>query len=397
VRWLKQVVEITLMNLGNILQRLGVSLVVVIGIAGVVGVLVSVLSMAQGFRHTLVSTGHEDRVLLLRLGSDAEASSSVAREEAPLLAGLAGIARDSVGEPLASTELVVIVELPRKGETDPNYVPLRGVQSAAFAVRDEFKLIEGRRFEPGLREVIVGKKAAREFAGLTVGSKLSLRETDWTVVGIFETRGDVHESEIWSDAEVAMATFRRNGFQSVTAKLSDFSDAGLEAFKSKVKSDPRLAVHVQRESEYYSKQSQDLVILINVLGYAVAAFMAIGAIFGALNCMYSAIASRQVEIAILRALGFGALPVVVSVLVEALFLSLVGGVVGGALAYAYCNGTTLSTMNFNTFSQVAFDFQVTPKLLVQGLGWALLIGLVGGLFPTIRAARRSITAGLRAL
>jgi putative ABC transport system permease protein len=385
------------MNLRNLPQRLRISLVVVIGIAGVVGVLVSVLSMAQGFRHTLVSSGHADRVLLLRLGSDAEASSSISREEAPLLAGLAGIARDSAGKPLASTELVVMVDLPRKGETDPNYVPLRGVQPAAFAVRDEFNLIEGRRFEPGLREVIVGKKAAREFAGLTVGSKISLRETEWTVVGIFETEGDVHESEIWSDAEVAMTTFRSNGYQSVTAKLSDFSNAGLEAFKSRVKSDPRLSIHMQREPEYYGKQSQDLVILINILGYTVATFMASGAIFGALNCMYSAIASRQVEIAILRAVGFGALPVVVSVLVEALLLSLVGGVVGGALAYAYCNGTTLSTMNFSTFSQVAFDFQVTPSLLVQGLGWALLIGLVGGLFPAMRAARRSITAGLRAL
>jgi hypothetical protein len=245
--------------------------------------------------------------------------------------------------------------------------------------------VEGRPFERGLREVIVGQKAARQFAGLSVGSRIGFRDSDWTVVGIFTTGGDVHESEIWSDTEVTMSAFRREGYQSVTARLADGSAEGLQAFKDSVSSDPRFSIAVLREPEYYAKQASVLSTLINVLGYTVAGFMAIGATFGALNCMYSAIASRQVEIATLRAIGFGALPVVVSVMIEALVLALLGGAVGGALAYVYCDGFSLSTLNFNTFSQVAFDFRVTRELLVQGFVWALAIGLAGGFLPAVRA------------
>jgi len=363
----------------------------------VVGVLVAVLAMSEGFRYTLASTGRSDRVIMLRAGSDAELSSGVARDQAVLLAALPGVARDDTGRPQASAELVVMVDLPRKGETDPNNVPFRGVQRAAFAIRDEARLIEGRRFEPGIREVIVGRKAAAQFAGLAVGSRIAFRDSDWTVVGIFASDGDVHESEIWADAEVAMSAFRRTGYQSVTARLADGSDAGLAAFRNSVGRDPRFSITVLREPEYYAKQATVLSTLINVLGYTVATFMAIGATFGALNCMYSAIASRQVEIATLRAIGFGGAPVVVSVMMEALVLSLVGGAVGGGLAYVYCDGATLSTLNFNTFSQVAFDFRVTPGLLVRGLVWALVIGAAGGLLPAVRAARIPVTEALRTL
>ena len=392
---LNQVVQITLINLRTIPSRLGTSLVVVVGIAGVVGVLVSVLAMAEGFRHTLSSTGRPSRVIMLRAGSDSELSSGVAREQAVLLGSLPGLARDPAGRPLVSAELVVMVDLPRKGQDDPNNVPFRGVQPTALALRDEVRVIEGRPFTRGVREVIVGRKAAGQFAGLELGSQIAFRDSDWTVVGIFQSGGDVHESEIWADAEVAMSAFRRQGFQSVTATLADGSDAGLARLKEVIARDRRLSITVLREPEYYAKQASILSRLIGVLGYSVAVFMAIGATFGALNCMYSAITSRQVEIATLRAIGFGGAPVVASVMIEALVLALVGGVVGGALAYVYCDGATLSTLNFNTFSQVAFDFRVTRELLLQGLLWALVIGLAGGMLPAIRAARLPVTAALR--
>jgi len=395
MRWLRQTGAITLLNVRNIPQRLGASLVVVIGIAGVVGVLVSVLAMAEGFHHTLASTGRANRVILLRSGSDAELSSSVPRDQATLLAYLPGGARDAGGRPLASAELVVMVDLPRKGESHPNNVPFRGVQPGAFAVRDEIRIVEGRAFDRGVREVVVGRKAAQQFAGLSVGSRIAFRDSDWTVVGTFESGGDVHESEIWADAEVALSAFRRHGFQSMTVALADGSDASLAALREAISRDPRVAIAVFREPEYYARQAKVLSNLINVLGYTVAAFMAVGATFGALNCMYSAIASRQVEIATLRAIGFGGAPVVVSVMIEALLLALLGGITGGTLAYVYCDGASLSTLNFNTFSQVAFDFRVTPRLLAQGLGWALVIGAMGGLFPAIRAARLPVTVALR--
>ena len=370
---------------------------VVVGIAGVAGVLVSVLAMSEGFHHTLASTGRPGRVIMLRAGSDAELSSGVAREQATVLANLPAIARSPGGQPLASAELVVMVDLPRKGESHPNNVPFRGVQPAAFAIRDELRLLEGRPFKRGVREVIVGRKAAQQFAGLTVGSSIAFRDSDWTVVGIFETGGDVHESEIWADAEVAMSAFRRQAYQSVTATLADGSAPGLEALRETIGRDRRLSINVLREPEYYAKQAKTLATLINVLGYTVSAFMAVGATFGALNCMYSAIATRQVEIATLRALGFSGGPVVVSVMIEALALAFLGGVIGGTLAYVYCDGASLSTLNFNTFSQVAFDFRVTPWLLGQGLLWAVLIGAVGGLLPAIRAARLPVTAALRTM
>jgi putative ABC transport system permease protein len=397
MRLLTQIAAITAMNLRNLPQRAGTSLVVIVGIAGVVGVLVAVLAMAEGFRHTLASTGRGDRVIMLRAGSDAELSSGVGRDQATLLAALPGVARDAAGRPEASAELVVMVDLPRRGERHPNNVPFRGVQPAAFAIRNEVRLIEGRRFEPGVREVVVGRKAAAQFEGLAIGSRIAFRDSDWTVVGVFTSGGDVHESEIWADSEVALSAFRRTGFQSVTARLADGSDAGLAAFRDSVARDRRFSISVLREPEYYAKQATVLSTLINVLGQTVAAFMAIGAAFGALNCMYSAIASRQVEIGTLRAIGFGGTPVVASVVIEALLLALVGGAVGGALAYVYCDGASLSTLNFSTFSQVAFDFRVTPGLLLRGLGWALVIGLAGGLPPAVRAARIPVTDALRTL
>jgi len=312
-----------------------------------------------------------------------------------LIGNLPGIARSETGMPLTSAELVVVADLPRKGDMEPSNVPFRGVQPMGLRLRPEFHLVEGRPFSPGVREVIVGRKAAQQFEGLTPGARIAFRDSDWVVTGIFETGGDVHESEVWADTEAALSAFRRPSFQSVTANLADASDAGLQALKDRVSSDPRLSIAVYREPEYYAKQAKTLATLINVLGYTVAVFMAIGASFGALNCLYSAIASRQVEIATLRALGFGGTPVVISVLAEALVLALIGGAAGGGLAYLYCNGASLSTLNFDTFSQVAFDFRVTPGLLLKGLGWALAVGLIGGLPPAFGAARQSIVSALQ--
>ncbi len=395
MRSLTRIAHVTAVNLLTIPQRLGTSLVIVIGIAGVVGVLVAVLAMAEGFRHTLAATGRLDRVIVLRAGSDSELSSGIPREQVTLLLNLPGVRRDAQSRPLASAEVNVMVELPGRASPEPNNVPFRGVQPAAFAIRDEIRIVEGRRFARGVREVVVGRKAARQFAGLEVGSRIAFRDSDWVVVGTFESGGDVHESEIWADAEVAMPAFRRETYQSVTATLADGTDAGVEALRELVRRDRRLAVNVLREPEYYAKQATILANLIGVLGYTVAAFMAVGALFGALNCMYSAIASRQVEIATLRAIGFGGAPVVVSVMIEALLLALLGGTIGGGLAWAYYDGATLSTLNFSTFSQVAFDFRVTPALLAQGFLWALAIGAAGGLPPAIRAARVPVTTALR--
>jgi putative ABC transport system permease protein len=394
-RALASAIQITAVNVLTLPQRVGPSLVVVVGIAGVVGVLVSVLSLAEGFRHTLASTGRGQRVILLRSGSDAEMSSGIGREQAALLASLPGIARDAGGRPLVTAELVVMVDLPRHGQTQPNNVPFRGVGPAAFAIRDEVRIAEGRHFARGVREVIVGRRAAGEFAGLRVGSRIAFRDSDWTVVGVFESGGDVHESEIWADAEVAASAFRRQNYQSLTAALADGSDAGFAALTEVIARDRRFSVSVLREPDYYARQSRTLSWLIEVLGYTVSVFMAIGATFGALNCMYMAIASRQVEIATLRAIGFGGFPVVVSVMVEALLLASIGGVIGGGLAYVYCDGASLSTLNFNTFSQVAFAFRVTPALLAKGLGWALVIGVLGGLLPAVRAATLPVTVALR--
>jgi putative ABC transport system permease protein len=385
---LKQIGHVTLLNLRTIPLRLGTSLVIVVGVAGVVGVLVSVLAMSEGFRHTLASTGRPDRVIMLRAGSDSELSSGVGRDQATLLGAIPGVTA-------TSAELVVMVDIPRVGEKDPNNVPFRGVQPTAFAIRDELRIVEGRAFTRGVREVIVGRKASRQFAGLDVGSHIAFRDSEWTVVGIFTSGGDVHETEIWADAEVALSAFRRTGFQSVTASLIDPSDAGLAALRETIARDRRLSINTLREPEYYAKQAKVLATLIDILGYSVAVFMAIGATFGALNCMYSAIASREVEIATLRAIGFGGAPVVVSVMIEALALALLGGAAGAALAYVYCDGASLSTLNFSTFSQVAFDFRVTRALIVRGLLGALAIGLAGGLLPAIRAARLPVTVALR--
>jgi putative ABC transport system permease protein len=394
-RWFSQAAAITSVNLRTIPERKGAALAAAFGIAGVVAVFVAVLSIGVGFRRTLTVSGSPDTAIVMRGGSDSEMMSGLLHQDTRVIADAPGILRTPEG-PAASSELFVIVDIPKRSTGTVANVPLRGVQPAAFTVRDRVKIVSGRRFELGKNEVIVGQAAAEQFAGLDVGSTLRWGENTWTVVGQFTADGSISESELWCDASVLQPAYRRGDtFQAVYAKLT--SPAAFTAFKDSLTTDPRLDVKVVREPDYYASQSQALSAIINFLGTLIAGLMAIGATFGALNTMYTAVASRTREIATLRALGFGASPVVVSILIESLALALAGGVVGAAAAYFAFNGYRASTINFQSFSQVAFAFAVTPPLLVGGIVIALLMGLVGGLFPAIRAARMPVITALREL
>lgn len=395
LRSLSQAFAVTAVNLMSLRERIGASAASVVGVAGVVAVFVAVLSIGEGFRAALVATGAPDTAIVFRAGTDTEMNSILGLEETKIVADTPGVLRTGEG-PAASAELFVVVDVPKRSTGTAANVPLRGVQPAAFAVRDKVRIVSGRRFEPGRNEIIVGAGAAGQFAGLDMGATLRWGENEWTVVGIFEAGGSVAESELWCDVRVLQPAYRRgDSFQSVYVKLA--SPDRFDEFKDALTTDPRLNVKVVRETEYYEEQSRLLTGIVRTLGTFVAGLMGIGAIFGALNTMYTAVAARTREIATLRAVGFGGGPVVVSVLVESLLLALGGGLLGAGLAYLAFNGYRTSTMNWRSFSQVAFSFAVTPGLLAQGIFYALLIGLVGGLFPAIRAARLPITAALREL
>lgn len=388
-----QVREIVLMNLRSIPQRLGASLVIVIGIAGVVGVLVAMLSMSAGLSRTLTATGADDRVVVIRGGANAELSSFLERGAATLIKQDPAVARGADGLPQASGELIVINEVPRRGQRTGANVSMRGVEPAGLGIRPELRIVEGRLFRPGLREVIVGAGAARQFEGLEVGGQLRLRGSSWLIVGVFET-GDAHDSELWTDAETTQGAFGRSGVSSVVLRLSSVD--AFEPLKQRLTNDPQLNVDVFRERDYYSAQSAGLTRQIGFLTTIIAIIMGFGALFGALNTMYSAVSARTAEIGTLRALGFGRLPVIASVMAEALILSLAGGLVGAGIAYALFNGYSVSTLG-SGFTQVAFNFAVTPGLVLQGLSWAIGIGFLGGLAPAVRAARLPVTTALRAL
>ena len=395
MRWLRQVWSVALLNLRTVPQRRGASLAAVAGVALVVMVFVAVLSIAEGFRRTMEGTGTADTAVILRSGSDSEMMSIMGRESAEIIAQGPGVLREG-GAPVASAELYVVVDVPKKTTGSAANVPLRGVQPMAARVRDEVKIIEGRMFEPGKNELIAGRSAVDHFAGLEVGTVHRWGENEWTVVGIFEAGGTVAESELWCDVRVLQPAYRRGeSFQAVYAKLE--TPGSFEGYKDALTRDPRLEVQVERESDFYYSQSKTLVGIIRGLGGLIAVLMGVGAVFGAVNTMYSAVAARTREIATLRALGFRAGPVVFSVLAESLALSVLGGVIGAVIAYFVFNGYKASTLNWSSFSQVAFSFAVTPGLLVEGVVYALLMGLVGGLLPAIRAARLPVAAALREL
>ena len=392
---LSQIVAVTGVNLRSIRERAGSSAVAIVGIAGVVVVLVSVLSIAEGFRVAMTKAGDPERVIVMRTGADTEMSSGFSGEDARLIMDTTGIKRGP-GGPLASAELFVIVNHPLAATgTDAN-VPLRGVSPNVLQVRPEVKIVEGRMFESGRNEIVVGRAASRQFANLSVGSNVRWGENTWQVVGIFDANGSVAESELWCDARVLQPAYRRgNSYQSVYARLE--SEDGFQAVKDAMTADPRLRVKVIREPEYYAEQSRVLQTVIRTVGFIIAGLMGVGAIFGAVNTMYSAVASRTREIATLRALGFQSLPVVVSVLAEAVLLSLIGGAVGDLIAYLAFDGYQTATMNWQSFSQIAFAFAVTPGLLMQAMLYATVIGLFGGLFPAWKAARMPVVTALREL
>lgn len=383
----------TRIGVASLPQRWGASSVIVVGIAGVVGVLVAMLSMGRGFQATVSGTGDEQTAIVLRGGSQAETNSVIMRDQVPLIATLPGIARDGEGRALMSPEVAQVVTLPARSDGSDVNVQFRGVGERAWDVHQHVRIVQGRTFNTGLREIVVGTAAQRQFRGLEVGGNVTLGSESWAVVGVFEASG-VHDSELWTDAEVLANTYRRNAWQSVNVRV-DGSD-GLAQFRSAMDGDPRLKLDVETTRAYYAKQSGQLNQLLTILGTVIGAIMAVGAVFGALNTMYAAVAGRAREIATMRAIGFRGLPVVVAVMLETMLLALLGGVLGGLLAWLVFNGYTASTIGAS-FSAVVFEFKVTPELLWTGLKWALGIGLVGGLFPALRAARLPVTQALRAL
>ena len=357
--------------------------------------LVSVLSIAAGFSAAMQQSGSPSRAIVMRSGADSEMTSGLSGTEVDVIKQAPGLRRDGQTA-TASAELYVIIDIPKKSTNTSANVPMRGIEQTAMAVRGEASIVEGRMLEFGTNEIVVGRGASGQFAGLTVGNEFKSGQNTWKVVGIFESDGAVSETEIWCDSRVLQGAYRRgNSYQTVLAQL-DSSDS-FNTFRDWLTANPQVNVQVRREADYYAQQSRALSGLIQGVGFGIAALMGIGAVFGAILTMYTAVSTRSREIATLRALGFNTTSVVVSVLAESLALAAIGGAIGGAGAYLGFNGYQTSTINFATFSQVAFAFQVTPQLLGLGLIYALLMGLIGGLFPAVRAARLPIPTALREL
>jgi putative ABC transport system permease protein len=382
-------------NVRSVKARWTSTIVAVAGIAGTVGVFIAMLSLARGFRATLVSSGSEDNALITRAGATSEMTSGLGLDSVKIIQDGPGIARADNG-PLVTPEAVLMAPIPLISTgTDAN-VELRGVSPTVMSVRRNIKIIEGRMFQPGVAELIVGKNARATYSGLTLGSTIALGTVRWKVVGTFDAGGSSFDSEVWGDSHLLNGAYNRPDTisQSVTVHLT--SPAALQQLKDSLTADPRLNVDVTREIDYYAKQSTRMTTLITILGGFVAGIMAIGAVFGALNTMYSAVAERGREIATMRALGFGAAAVVVSFLIEALLIAFVGGAIA-CVAVLPLNGLTTSTMNFQTFSNLAFAFKITPELLVKGIVFALVMGVIGGLLPAVRAATGPVATALREL
>jgi putative ABC transport system permease protein len=382
-------------NFRSVKARWTSAIVAVVGIAGTVGVFVAMLSLARGFKATLVSSGSEDNAIIMRAGATSEMTGGVTVDTVKIVQDKPGIARSADG-PLINPEVVLVAPIPLISTgTDAN-VEVRGVSKNVLEIRRNIRIVQGRMFTPGLYEIVVGKNANASYAGLTLGNTISLGSARWKIVGIFDAGGSSFDSDIWGDAHLIGPAYNRPDtfFQSVTVHLT--SPAAFQQLKDAATADPRLNVDVTREIDYYAKQSNRLTTLITVLGGIVAAIMAIGAVFGALNTMYSAVAERGREIATMRALGFGGPSVIFSFVIEALLIALVGGLIG-CLAVIPLNGLTTGAMNLQTFSHVAFAFKITPELLVRGVVFALVMGLIGGFLPAVRAARLPVATALREL
>lgn len=382
-------------NFRSVKARWTSAIVAVVGIAGTVGVFVAMLSLARGFKATLVSSGSEDNAIIMRAGATSEMTGGVTVDTVKIIQDKPGIARSADG-PLITAEVVLVAPIPLISTgTDAN-VEVRGVSKNVLEIRRNIRIVQGRMFTPGLYEIVVGKNANASYAGLTLGNTISLGSVRWKIVGIFDAGGSSFDSDIWGDAHLIGPAYNRPDtfFQSVTVHLT--SPAAFQQLKDAVTADPRLNVDVTREIDYYAKQSNRLTTLITVLGGIVAFIMGIGAVVGALNTMYSAVAERGREIATMRALGFGGPSVIFSFVIEALLIAFVGGLIG-CLAVIPLNGLTTGAMNLQTFSHVAFAFKITTELLVKGVFFALVMGLIGGFLPAVRAARLPVATALREL
>lgn len=395
MRALQQIFAVTLLNLRNLPQRIGSSAVAIIGVAAVVLVFAAVLSMAKGFERTMIAAGADDTAIIMRNGSTSELNSGLSNEQVLIIADAPGVLKDG-DTTIMSAELYVVVDVKKRSNNTEANVPFRGIQAGGFQVRKNVEILDGRMFEEGKNEIVVGRSAQQEFLGLETGSTIRFGQTEWQIVGSFAADGSVSESELWTDVRVLQGAYRRgNSFQSVRVKLQD--EDSLEELRTVLEEDPRINPDVLTEKEYYSGQAQGLTRFIKLIGYPLTILMSIGAVFGALNSMYSSVSVRGKEIATLRALGFGPFSILVSTIVESTLLALAGGILGGAVAFLVFNGFQVSTLNGPSFSQVVFDFAVTPDLLVDGLKAALIIGAFGGLLPAIRAARLPVAQALREL
>jgi ABC-type antimicrobial peptide transport system permease subunit len=381
-------------NLRSLVVRRLSTLSAVLGIALVVTVFILVLALAHGFSHAVRTAGSPENAIILRKGSTAEVSSGIEREAADSIAVRQEISRGEGSAPLAVREIVVLVVLPRKADGAATQVVVRGTSPEAVLVRKGVRILEGgRMFRPGLPEIVVGRALAGRLSGLDLGSKVTIKRQGWTVVGVLDTGGTGFESEIWGDASLLQSVFTREGvFQSITARIPEpekFSE-----FKARVEGDPKYEVEVKTEAQYYSDQAGTLVTFISILGTLVILIMSVGAVFGAMNTMYAAVGARSREICTLRALGFSRRAVLACFLLESVALSAAGGLLGSLFSLPL-HGLTTSTINWDTFSELVFAFRLTPEILAQGFAFAVVMGVVGGLFPAIRAARLPITSGLR--
>jgi putative ABC transport system permease protein len=389
-----QINAVTMMSLATMTQRLGTSLVIVAGTAGVVAVIVSILALASGLERTIAAAGRDERVVVMYRGAQGESGSSLPREQVQTILDLEGIQRDASDNLMASADALGSVWLTRGDKPVPASVPLRGITPGSLSLRPEIALIDGRMFEPGLKQLIVGAAAQGRYAGLALGDRIVSSDSEWEVVGVFTSGGSVHESEIWSDAESVLSAFHRNSFNSVTAWVGDA--AGLDRLKSAAANDPTLSIDIRRESDFYKDQSNDFSGFLSAIANVIGTIMAIGAVFGAINAMYTAVSTRTGEIATLRAIGFGATGIVISVFVEALLLAFIGALLGAALAWLFFNGNTVSTVSGDSgLSQIVFALRIGPDAVLLGISWSLMLGLVGGLFPAIRAARLPVVVALR--
>jgi putative ABC transport system permease protein len=380
-----------LYNIRSVMRRPATSLATALGVAFVVLTFVGMLALANGFRAALVSTGRPDNVFLLRKGADAEISSGISREHAAIVRSFPEIARLPDGRPIATADVFVVVSKPRLDGSE-THMPVRGVGPEAFAVRDEVRIIAGRNFEPGHAEVIVGRGLVGRMRDVEIGDKIRFGQQDFTVVGHFEAGGSAFESEVWGDAESLMNVFRGPVYQSMALRLAD--PAAFDAVKARIEGDPRLELQVKRESDFFAEQSNFLSAVLRFIAFFITAIMAIGAVFGAINTMDAMIAARAREISLLQTLGFKRRSIMASFLAEAVVIALAGGVLGCLLALPI-NGIQTSTTNWQSFGELTFAFRVSPEILLQGMIFAGVMGLVGGFLPARRAARQGLAAGMR--